>query len=259
MSPYPEIFVSNDKCNGCNECLPACEAKAITVGNQGVAIDKTKCNLCMQCTEICPTKALEKVGRWMSVEDVIKEVERDKVFYSNSGGGVTVSGGEPLMQWQFVCGLLKECKKNGLSTALDTTGYVKDGTVLAEIPKYVDLLLYDIKHMDNEMHRMGTGVSNVLILQNIKRLSQQVRTWLRIPIIPGYNDSESNISQTAEFARALQIEKVSLLPYHKWGEGKYERLQEQYSFKETPLPEDNHLERLKAIVESYGIAVMIGK
>jgi pyruvate formate lyase activating enzyme len=201
---------------------------------------------------------MEQVGRYMTVGEVVEEVEKDVPFYMNSGGGMTISGGEPLFQYNFVREVFRQCKEKNIHTALDTSGYA-EWDVMREVLPYVDLLLYDIKHMDAEMHTEGVGKPNDLIIDNARRIAGKVRTWLRFPVIPQYNDSYPNVERVAQFASDLKVEKVSLLPYHNWGEQKYGRLGRRYPAEGTPVPDEDHMQELKKIVESYGLNVTIGR
>jgi len=194
----------------------------------------------------------------MTLEEVMKKVESDRLFYQNSGGGVTLSGGEPLYQWEFALQLLKECKGKGIHTALDTCGYAP-WNVLEKVLEYTDLALFDIKHMDAEQHRKGTGRSNKLILDNARRSASKVRTWLRVPLIPGYNDSEENLREIAKFGLEIGVEKVSLLPYHIWGRSKYTKLGKRYSMEHTPRPSDELVEWSQGIIEGFGLKTSIGR
>jgi len=193
----------------------------------------------------------------MTIEEVMKEVGSDKLFYQNSGGGVTISGGEPLSQWEFVLQLLKECKQEGLHTALDTCGYAP-WHILEKVLEHTDLILFDIKHINSSQHRKGTGKGNRLILDNAKRTAAKVRTWLRFPLIPGYNDSDEHVREVAELATKIRVEKVSILPYHEWGKAKYEKLGRRYPFKNTQTLSDWHIQKLQKIIENMGLKVTVG-
>jgi pyruvate formate lyase activating enzyme len=193
----------------------------------------------------------------MSPEEAVKEIEKDKPFYQNSGGGVTFSGGEPLVQWQFLLAVSKMCKERDISTALETTGCAK-WEVMEKVLKYIDLVLYDIKHLDPLKHIEGTGVSNELILDNFLKTAHTVRTWLRVPIIPNFNDSTAWLSKLGEFVKGSGVEKVSLLPYHTWGEHKYERLGTEYPLKGIESLSPESLDGLKKVMESYGLTATIG-
>jgi len=256
MKPYPEIMTFDVRCNKCYKCLDVCSLGAIEIG-ETIKIDRASCNLCMECIQVCYPGAIKVAGQYMSVEEVIEEVEKDRLFYQNSDGGVTVSGGEPLFQWEFVAALFKECQERHLHTTLDTTGCAK-WSAIEEVLRYTNLVLYDIKHMDPLRHRDKTGRSNALILNNAKKVAREARTWLRFPVIPGYNDSESHIRQISGFGLACRVEKVCLIPYHRWGEGKYKRLGKKYLFGGTEPPTSDHIDEVKRTIESYGLTVTIG-
>jgi pyruvate formate lyase activating enzyme len=249
---YPEIITNDAKCIGCGKCVEICKPSAIEFVDNLRRIDRDKCNLCLECAKVCPSGAIEQVGRYMTVEEVVKEVEKDRVFYLNSDGGVTLSGGEPLAQGEFVCQVLKECQEKGIHTTLDTCGYAQ-WDIWEEAIKYTDLVLYDIKHLDPKKHREGTGVSNELILSNARKVTSRVRTWLRFPIIPGYNDSASHIKELSEFVTQLNAERICLLPYHAWGEQKYQRLGRNYPLRGLLVPTDEDIQNIKRIIEAHDL------
>jgi len=255
---YPEIITNDLKCIRCGKCQQACPEEAIVMGQGTRRIDRSKCNSCLKCAEVCPTGAIAVSGAYMTVQEVVREVERDRLFYQNSGGGVTVSGGEPLAQWEFATKLLKECKAKGIHTALDTSGYAP-WEALEKVLDYTDLALFDIKHLDAEQHRKGAGKSNRLILDNARKTAAKVRTWLRVPLIPGYNDSEEHLRRIAEFGLETGAEKISLLPYHVWGKAKYDRLGRRYPMEGTPLPSDEFVKERQRAMESLGAKVTIGR
>jgi len=256
-NPYPEIMTYDIKCIKCGKCAEICPEEAITINQRGRKLNRAKCTLCLKCAEVCPTGALSISGKYLTIGEIVKEVESDKLFYQNSGGGVTISGGEPLSQWEFVHQLLRECKQKGLHTALDTCGYAL-WEAMEKVLEYTDLVLFDIKHMDSSQHRKGTGKSNSLILENARKAAAKTKVWLRFPLIPGYNDSEGNIKGVAELGGGLEVEKVSLLPYHEWGKAKYEKLGRRYPFKNTQPPSDERVQEVQKIMEGMGLKVTIG-
>ena len=200
------------------------------------------------------------VGEWLTVEQVMNVVERDLVYYKNSGGGVTFSGGEPLAQPRFLLACLKKSKDLGIHTALDTSGFAK-WLVFEEMLSYLDLILYDIKHMDKVMHKQFTGVGNELILENLKKANEwQKPIWIRVPLVPGYNDSCENFRDIAEFVRPLKsVEKVSLLPYNQAAEAKYQFIGGKFSLKNiAPHPEDTAMAFLKIFLD-LGIKAELGR
>jgi len=256
ISPTPEIMVNSIRCIHCGKCKEICPEDAIIAIEGDKRIDFNRCTQCMECVKVCYTKTLECAGTHMSVDEVLEEVEKDSLFYQNSGGGVTLSGGEPLFQPRFTRELLKKCKEKGFHTALDTTGYAS-WKVMEDVLMYVDLVLFDIKHMDDHFHKEGTGVSNTQILENMERAASRVRMWLRFPVIQGFNDSPENIEGVASLALKLGVEKVSLLPYHEWGKAKYEKLGKDYPFPFPGEISDERLEEIKRFFEEKGLSVTL--
>lgn len=254
---FPEIMTVDRSCIGCGQCAAVCDTGAIRITEQGRKLDREKCDLCLSCTEVCPGGGLVAAGVWKDVEEIVAEVQKDEAFYRNSGGGVTVSGGEPLLQWPFVRELCKECKKRGFHTALDTSGCAP-WDAIEKVLSYVDLVLYDIKEVDPKKHEEGTGVTNELILANATRLSKRTRTWLRYAVIPGFNDSKASARRIAEFASDLPFEKVTLLPYHGLGSQKYERLGRAYRFNGVAPPDPTTMQEIASIFKSYGMEVTVG-
>ncbi len=212
----------------------------------------------MRCADVCPTGGIAVSGRYRTVQEITEEVVRDSLFYQNSGGGMTLSGGEPLAQWEFAARLLRECKDRAIHTALDTSGYAR-WEALEKVLEHADLVLFDIKHMDTEQHHWGTGKDNSLILENARRTASKVRTWVRVPLIPGYNASDENLERMARFARDIGAEKVSLLPYHIWGKAKYARLGREYTMEDTPLPSDEFVAHCQQVVEGVGAKATVGR
>jgi pyruvate formate lyase activating enzyme len=242
----------------CNACLEACPADAITFVEQdkGIKIDREKCSLCMKCVEVCPPQAIERVGSYMTVEEVLGQVLDDKIFYQNSGGGLTVSGGEPLVQGEFVTELCRRAKEEGIHTALDTSGYAS-WSVMKKILRYIDLVLFDVKHMDVTKHKDGTGISNELVLENARKTASTARTWIRVPLIPGFNDSKRDIEELAGFASGLNVEKISILPYHEYGIAKYTKLGRVYHMEGISPSPEGHLAQIVERIENYGLRVTV--
>ncbi len=261
QASQPQIFFNAEKCTGCGKCVDSCPEGAIQLIEGKSQTDRSLCKGIGKCAEICPNEARSLMGRYVTAGEVFKEVNGDALFYRNSGGGVTLSGGDPIDQPDFTISILTLCRDAGLHTAIDTCGYAPWET-LRRILEYVDLVLYDLKHMDPASHKRYTGVSNELILENAKRIHGDLGLDMlaRVPIVPGYNDSLENLKRTAVFiANELGTGiGVRLLPYHRLGEAKYERLEEPEKSAPIHPPGDEHVEEIKEIFESFGLRVNLG-
>jgi pyruvate formate lyase activating enzyme len=255
----PELVYREGRCIGCGECVKSCSRKALLLATQHVSLDRRKCSACGKCAQVCPSEALSIAGRDLSADETIKEIERDKVFYDESKGGVTFSGGEPLLQPDFLGEMLHECNKRDIHTVLDTSGYAPR-KVIERISRKVDLFLYDIKTMNKSSHRKYAGVSNNLILQNLKKLGETgSRLAISLPVIPRINDDPKNILGTCEYISSLpNVEYVSLLPYHRAGMDKYKNLGKPYRLMKTKPPSPQRLQTIKRRLEAFGLKVKIG-
>ena len=252
-------MIREHRCIRCGACLDTCAEGAISQVGDAVRTNLEKCTVCGDCVEACQTKAREIVGREMTVDQVIAEIERDTPFYDESHGGVTFSGGEPLMQAPFLIELLRACRGRDIHAAVDTTGLANSKTI-AEAAEYASLFLYDVKMIDDARHVKYTGVSNELILQNLRVLSRDGRNIVvRVPLIPGINDDDANMDALAEFVLSLShVPPVSLLPYHKAGADKYTRLGKSYALAGTEPPTDARVAELAERLGRAGLAVRIG-
>ena len=256
-----EIAYHAERCIGCGKCLEVCPVPGAIVEDNHRRIDRTKCTLCLDCVEACPGTALQKVGEEYSVDKLFAKISRYKVFFENSDrGGVTLSGGEPTAHRTFVLELLKKCREAGIHATIDTCGCAPYETI-KEIAENIDLVLYDIKHMDEAKHVEGTGVSNRLILENLKRLCEEATLDIvvRIPLIPGYNDDEENVRETVEFLKSTgKINRLDLLPFNELPVDKYQAMGLTWDCGELKTQSREDLLVLKEIVEGYGFEATIG-
>lgn len=254
----PELFFSESLCVRCHRCVEVCPTGATELNSDGtIQINYELCKACGECVKVCPSGARTTSGKLMSIEEVLDMVKKDSLFYRNSGGGVTASGGEPLYQPDFLIGLFKECQEAGIQTALDTSGYACWETI-EKILGYVDLVLFDIKHMDSEKHKEYTGVDNKLILRNAEKLAQERKPLIiRVPLIPGYNDSEENIMALARFMRERELVRIDLLCYHQFGRKKYEMLGREYKLSGVNTYKDEEVQMIKEELESFRLDVSI--
>ncbi|MCX7799015.1 MAG: glycyl-radical enzyme activating protein [Fimbriimonadales bacterium] len=246
-----------ERCIGCAECVRACPKGARERVEDRFAFDRERCELCGACVEACVADAIQGVGRRMTVSDTVAELERDRPFFEQSGGGVTVSGGEPLLQAEFVLELLAELGCRGLHTAVDTAGHVS-WEVLQRAASLASLVLYDLKAFDGALHASGTGRSNELILENLRRLGdERAPVWVRIPLIPGFNDAPSELAAMADWiGRCRSVLRIELLGYHRLGEGKRDRLGLPRSRAVEP-PSVQALRSAASVLEASGKPVVV--
>ena len=256
---YPETRFIATKCVGEEECripcVEICPEGAINTLKDGKPItDRALCRGCGKCVETCLYGARQLSGKSITVEALLKEILKDEAFYQNSGGGITLGGGEPLSQFEFAKEFLRECKGRTLHTAVETCGFVT-WTQFEEILEFIDFFYYDIKVLSKERHRQLTGVSNSIILENARKLLSigEAQVVIRIPVIPGYNDSDKNIGAIAKFVFEAGGDKIELLPYHRLGAAKYDQLDKEYGLKGVHEPNDELMQRLSYIVRSTGV------
>ncbi len=247
-----------DKCIACGKCIERCKNSAIVNKDGRILFERNKCTNCGECTEVCYAGARKISGKEFTVEDAIKEVDKDKVFYRNSGGGLTFSGGEPMVYPEFVRDVSKHYFEQDISVAIETCGEVPKKNYEMVLP-YLNLVLFDLKIMDNEMHKKYTGSSNKQILNNIRYVSERVHTIIRTPIIPGINDSDENIEEMGTFIKSLKgnIEEVHILPYHELGRNKYDALGYKYTL-DRGTPSNEHMCEIKEKLEGFGLIVQTG-
>jgi pyruvate formate lyase activating enzyme len=260
ISTVMERMYASAKCIKCGTCVKACPEKAITLTADGIITDTDLCQMNGSCAEVCPTKALEISGKPMSVAEIMNEIEKERVFFDQSGGGVTFSGGEPLLQSKFLIELLDECGKRGIHRAVDTAGLANTEIIL-DVAKRTDLFLYDLKLMDSEKHRKWVGVPNEKILENLKVLAETgVKIIIRIPLVGGVNDDAENMEATARFVAQLSGEEkeINLLPYHKIAQTKYQKLGRPEEFQLLEESTKNTQFQAISIFKKYGIQANIG-
>jgi len=248
-----------ERCIGCFECAAVCPEGAIQVDALGLGWNASDCDFCGTCAGVCPAESVELIGKTMSVEEVLAEIAKDTVFYDTSCGGVTISGGEPLMQPSFLMDLLEACGKMGFHRTVDTCGYA-ERQVLLETACRTDLFLYDIKHMDPAKHTEFTGVSNERILANLAFLSRRdVEIIIRFPVIPGLNSDVENVDQTGAFVSSLPgVTRINILPYHAAATAKYKNLGLKCNTAIVAPSSPEFFESIAKRLETYNLTVKIG-
>jgi len=258
VNPFYEIEYYPMLCQDCGNCSKICPIEGAIVEDKSQRIDRDKCTRCMLCCDTCPSKALVQVGQWITIEQVMNRMIRYQPFFKGSDpGGVTISGGEPTFQPGFTLRLLKSCREIGISTAIETCGFVSY-EIFRDIAQDCDLILYDIKHMDDERHKRGVGQSNKLILENLSKLcgESDVECVVRIPLVPGFNDDEKNIEETAKFVLSLKRPlRIDLLPFNELASSKYTALGLAYEYADARRQSDEKISRLKEVIQSKGLEV----
>ena len=259
ISRQREIVVLENRCIGCGQCRLACRYGTVIPGDGALPPRSEVCELCGACVEACPTQGRQLVGQEVSVSQVLEAVLRDRIFYEDSGGGVTFSGGEPLSQPDFLRRLLEACRERNLHTTVDTCGLARQEDLLA-VAALTDLFLYDLKFMDDAKHRRYTGVSNGLIRDNLRALGRVHRQiWVRVPIIPGINDDHADLQAAACFAATVPgVRQVNLLPFHRTGLPKSHRLGQDSPLAGLQPPAAESMKRAVEIFAAVGLAVKTG-
>lgn len=260
----PQLMFYRDKCTACGRCIDVCPNKAISIieyeGKYKSYTDRSLCTDCGACIRSCAAEAREIAGKIQTVEEVINRVKKDKLFFDTSGGGMTISGGEALFCPDFTANLLMAAHEEGISTAVESSCFASE-KIIDQVYPHVDLALCDMKQMDSELHKKYTGVPNEPILKNIKHIHNDLKVpvWLRVPVIPGYNEEEKNIDAIGRFAKEELggDVRVCLLPYHRLGESKNESLGHEIDWS-INIPDDTFMNGLKAIIDSYGLESQIG-
>ena len=258
FQPKEMLYYIPSRCGGCGKCQSRCPQGIIGDPSLGYGrIDRSKCDLCRKCVDVCLNKAFQISGVEYTCDELFHRVLRDKPFYGEDGG-LTFSGGEALQHADFVKEMFSRCKAEKISTVLDTTGYAKTEKLL-EVLEYTDLVLLDLKHMDPDVHKKWTGVSNELILNNAKIIASKVKTRISLPLIPDVNNSEENLKATAEFVRELGIKWIDINPFHKLGDGKYHYLGMDSPYDSFRTLEKHEVEDACRVIKSFGLDVNIGR
>ena len=249
----PQIMWDPQQCLHCGHCQEVCPRTAARHENNQVMIDTGLCTGCLLCANSCPAGALKSEGRLSTVEDIMKIILQDLPFYEESGGGITLSGGEFLSQPAFASALLRACREEGINTCCETTGYAPQ-EIFAQVIPYLDEILFDVKHYDSETHRKGTGVGNELILSNLSYAISQGKDVLpRIPVIPGFNDSDGDAAALADCLKKAGAGRCQLLPFHQFGENKYTQLGREYALKDVSALHKEDLAGYRDILIRKGI------
>lgn len=245
------------RCIGCGACADVCASGAITRNNDTLAYDRSKCVNCGACAEVCYSQARMMIGKEMTVDEVLDIVRRDRMYYDNSGGGITLSGGEMSMQWQFAAELLEAAHRNAIHTCVETSLYAP-WEHLEPIFRNTDVVLFDLKHMDDEKHRANTGVGTKVIHENAVRLAAMgIEAIARIPLIKGFNDDRANLEATAEFILALRgVREVHVLPYHRLGVSKYTLMGYSYGLAALESPNDGEVEAALEVFRRSGLIAL---
>ncbi|MCX8032218.1 MAG: glycyl-radical enzyme activating protein [Thermoleophilia bacterium] len=254
ISSRPEVGLFVNLCTGCGTCVEVCPTGATTLAADGhVAIDRNRCTACGACVTGCRAEARVLWGKEADLEEVVARVARDKMFYDSSGGGVTVSGGEPLLESEFVSRLLERCHDLDIHTCVETSGHVSWNAVMQVLPQ-TDLFLYDLKMMDAKRHLELTGSTNKQILENARRLVREgASVFFRMPLVPGINDDEENIGRTAAFLHEVGVLELELMPYHKFGLGKYLALGRDYALGNIKRPTSEEVGRVQETFKILGV------
>lgn len=261
QKPAAEILYIRSHCQVCGACIPICSSQAIELDtvNHITKTNRSDCVGCGACVSACPNQARELSGFEISAEELFTEVDKDAAFFRRSGGGVTVGGGEPTAQSDFLRAFLTICRENYIDTAMETTA-LTSWQNLESLLKLLDRVYIDLKHMNTDLHKEWTGVPNKVILENIRKTAESYPVILRIPVVPGFNDSEENILESAQFAKSLgnNLLRLELLPYHPFGIHKYLELERIYTLEDVEAPSEATMEKLSQIVRGLGLDAQIG-
>lgn len=251
-----QLMPSAQGCIGCRRCEESCPGGAISVGEQGPILDRGRCQECYRCVELCPSGCLKTVGREVTVEEVLAELLKDESFYRSSGGGITLSGGEPMMQAAFSLALLRACRSRGLHTAVETCAFASP-KVMEAFLELTDYLIMDLKLSDSQKHRRYTGQGNESILKNLAAAAavrHRDNFLIRVPLIPGCTDDPENLRGIASLLNGVGFDgTVELIPYHRLGAGKYPRLGLEYTLEDLESPTEEALKRARQLLKASGM------
>lgn len=260
ISPKVQKLYSENKCIGAQKCIEVCPNNAMVLTSSGIVTDNEKCNLCGLCAEACPTKAFEISGKQYTLDQLLLRIEKERDFFESSGGGVTLSGGEPMMHAETAIPLLKELGMRGIHRTVDTCGYVSSKTMKSFI-NHTDLFLFDLKVIDEKKHLKYTGKSNEIILENLKFISKSKKDFIiRIPFIKGINTNENDIVQFAELISSLPHKplEINILPYHDIAKMKYKKMGSFYDGNGMNPPGDLEIKNLEEIFKRYDLEMSLG-
>jgi pyruvate formate lyase activating enzyme len=254
----PELMIRDGRCTRCGDCVEACPQNVVSLNGANVQIDRYRCDLCGACADVCLPGAIEVVGREVTVAELMDELEKDVVYYDESAGGVTISGGEPFAQPEFLLELLQSCKARGFNTVVDTCGHVAPD-LFRSLAEHVDHFLYDLKIIDDTRHREFTGVGVGLIHENLRWLAERNRAVVvRFPLLPGINDDEANIRAMGELLGSLEARpRVDILPYHRAGVDKYGRLGREPRLPDTRPPSEEAVAAVARQLGGFGLQVTV--
>jgi pyruvate formate lyase activating enzyme len=256
ISSSISLFTYKNLCLNCKSCLEKCRDGAITLEESGPVIDRGLCTLCLECVASCPAEAIRAAGKYATVKELVEEVLKERVVFEESGGGVTISGGEPLMQPDFLIALLKALKSEQIQTAVETSGYAP-WPILQAVDEWTDLFIYDLKLIDEDKSEVHTGVSSKIITRNLEALAESgSNIRVRMPVIPSVNVDQKTIQRTAEYLRKCGITDLELIPYHNLGTSKYEALDLEYRADCVEIPSARLISEVKAAFEDYDINII---
>lgn len=256
ISQSPVLFCYPNKCLGCRSCLEQCMEEAITIEKTGPVIDRNRCRLCLKCVIVCPVEAIQVAGKEITASELLKEIRKDRFVFEESGGGATFSGGEPLMQAEFIIELLKELKKENIHTVIETSGFAP-WPVLEAVAEMTDLILYDLKLIDPVKSIKYTGVSSSVILSNLKQLIESgSQVQVRMPIVPSVNDDQSNLQEVAIILKECGVSELELIPYHILGMAKYTNLNLEYRQAGIAVPSVDQVSGIAVYMEQNGLKII---